>query len=184
MRRHPGWVKLRVRHNNNDIMARPYMSYDISSLRKFVSPEIIFGAGSRKAVANFASNFGARHVFLVSDPRVEKAGWVAEIMDIVNNELAPLKEHFQFPAGIVATGGGVRLEGVTDLMKEHMKLPVQTGMPRIDLLEIANPTHENLVYDPEFATAIGLVLIGDDEKRKKRTGAIHQIKKVIKNLIP
>ncbi|MDV2080283.1 alcohol dehydrogenase-like regulatory protein ErcA [Marinobacter xestospongiae] len=55
------------------------MSHDISSLRKFVSPEIIFGAGSRKSVANFASNFGARHVFLVSDPGVLAAGWVEEI---------------------------------------------------------------------------------------------------------
>ncbi|SDX33013.1 alcohol dehydrogenase-like regulatory protein ErcA [Marinobacter mobilis] len=55
------------------------MSHDVSSLRKFVSPEIVFGAGSRKAVVNFASNFGARHVFLVSDPGVVDAGWVAEI---------------------------------------------------------------------------------------------------------
>lgn len=55
------------------------MSYDISSLRKFVSPEIVFGAGSRRSVANFAANFGARHVFLVSDPGVKAAGWVREI---------------------------------------------------------------------------------------------------------
>ncbi len=52
------------------------MRHDISSLRKFVSPEIVFGAGSRKAVANFASNYGARHVFLVSDR-------VAEIRDLI-----------------------------------------------------------------------------------------------------
>ena len=59
------------------------MDYDLSALRKFVSPEIVFGAGSRKAVANFASNFGARHVFLVSDPGVEKAGWLGEILLIL-----------------------------------------------------------------------------------------------------
>jgi alcohol dehydrogenase class IV len=59
------------------------LNYDISALRKFVSPEIVFGAGSRKAVANFASNFGARHVFLVSDPGVEKAGWVREIQELL-----------------------------------------------------------------------------------------------------
>lgn len=55
------------------------MAPDVSSLRKFVSPEIVFGAGARRAVVNFASNFGARHVFLVSDPGVQKAGWVTEI---------------------------------------------------------------------------------------------------------
>ncbi|TGN40575.1 alcohol dehydrogenase-like regulatory protein ErcA [Marinobacter confluentis] len=59
------------------------MVYDISALRKFVSPEIVFGAGSRRAVTNFASNFGARHVFLVSDPGVEKAGWVREIQELL-----------------------------------------------------------------------------------------------------
>ena len=61
------------------------MSHDISSLRKFVSPEIVFGAGSRKSVANFASNFGARHVFLVSDPGVAAAGWVDEIVTLLTD---------------------------------------------------------------------------------------------------
>ncbi|MDX1633282.1 MAG: alcohol dehydrogenase-like regulatory protein ErcA [Marinobacter sp.] len=59
------------------------MSYDVSALRKFVSPEIVFGAGSRKAVANFASNFGARKVLLVSDPGVQAAGWVAQVEQLL-----------------------------------------------------------------------------------------------------
>ncbi|UQG61340.1 iron-containing alcohol dehydrogenase [Marinobacter sp. M3C] len=61
------------------------MSHDISALRKFVSPEIVFGAGSRKSVANFASNFGAKHVFLVSDPGVAAAGWVGEIVTLLTD---------------------------------------------------------------------------------------------------
>ncbi|AQZ96307.1 alcohol dehydrogenase-like regulatory protein ErcA [Halopseudomonas phragmitis] len=55
------------------------MPHDISMLRKFVTPEIIFGAGSRKTVANYASNFGARKVLLVSDPGVQAAGWVTDV---------------------------------------------------------------------------------------------------------
>jgi alcohol dehydrogenase class IV len=55
------------------------MSTDISNLRKFVSPEIIFGAGARKTVANYAHTFGARKVLLVSDPGVAKAGWLSDI---------------------------------------------------------------------------------------------------------
>lgn len=51
----------------------------MSPLRKFVSPEIIFGAGSRHNVGNVAANFGARKVLLVSDPGVQAAGWVADI---------------------------------------------------------------------------------------------------------
>ena len=55
------------------------MSYDVSQLRKFVTPEIIFGAGSRKTVANYGSTFGARKVLLVSDPGVQAAGWVVDV---------------------------------------------------------------------------------------------------------
>lgn len=61
------------------------MSHDISALRKFVSPEIVFGAGSRTSVANFASNFGAKHVFLVSDPGVAASGWVGEIVTLLTD---------------------------------------------------------------------------------------------------
>ncbi len=55
------------------------MSYDISQLRKFVTPEIIFGAGARKTVANYASTFGAKRVLLISDPGVQAAGWLADV---------------------------------------------------------------------------------------------------------
>ena len=55
------------------------MTPAISQLRKFVSPEIIFGAGCRHHVANYAQTFGARHVLPVSDPAVVAAGWVADV---------------------------------------------------------------------------------------------------------
>ena len=55
------------------------MSQNLSQLRKFVSPEIIFGAGSRHSVGNYAKTFGARKVLLVSDPGVIAAGWVADV---------------------------------------------------------------------------------------------------------
>ena len=55
------------------------MTQNYSQLRKFVSPEIIFGAGCRHNVANFAITFGARKVLLVSDPGVVAAGWVADV---------------------------------------------------------------------------------------------------------
>lgn len=51
----------------------------LSPLRKFVSPEIIFGAGSRHSVGNYAATFGARKVLVVSDPGVLAAGWVTDV---------------------------------------------------------------------------------------------------------
>ncbi len=55
------------------------MSSPISNLRKFVSPEIVFGVGARKTVGNFARTFGAQRVLIVSDPGVQAAGWVADV---------------------------------------------------------------------------------------------------------
>tara|TARA_R110001592_G_scaffold98623_1_gene281396 strand:+ start:226 stop:1389 length:1164 start_codon:yes stop_codon:yes gene_type:complete len=57
------------------------MSSNISNLRKFVAPEIIFGVGARKTVGNFARNFGAQRVLIVTDPGVIAAGWVADVQD-------------------------------------------------------------------------------------------------------
>ncbi|MBA2778303.1 alcohol dehydrogenase-like regulatory protein ErcA [Billgrantia kenyensis] len=55
------------------------MTSSINELRKFVAPEIIFGDGARRAVANFVGTFGAERVLLVSDPGVVLAGWVTEV---------------------------------------------------------------------------------------------------------
>lgn len=48
-------------------------------LRKFVTPEFVFGAGSRHLAAQYAVNFGARKVLLVTDPGIVAAGWAAEL---------------------------------------------------------------------------------------------------------
>ena len=50
------------------------MSPNLSLHRKFVSPEIVFGAGCRHSAGNYAKNFGARKVLLVSDPGVVEIG--------------------------------------------------------------------------------------------------------------
>jgi len=55
------------------------MTTELSNLRKFVTPEIMFGAGARKAVGKYARTFGARRVMVVSDPGVKAAGWVDDV---------------------------------------------------------------------------------------------------------
>ena len=62
------------------------MSRDISNLRKFVSPEIIFGVGARKSAANYAKTFGARKVLIVSDPGVVAAGWMDDVAQSLAEE--------------------------------------------------------------------------------------------------
>ncbi len=55
------------------------MANEISSLRKFVALEIIIGAGARLLAAQYTENFGGKKVLLISDPGVQKAGWLGEI---------------------------------------------------------------------------------------------------------
>ena len=109
---------------------------------------------------------------------------VAEILEIVHNELKPLKNRFQFPAGVVVTGAGVRLRGITEAVKEHLKLSVQVGIPELGRFDIDNAAHEELLRDPEFSTAVGLVLVGSDDVEKKSISATGLARRFLKNLIP
>ncbi|WP_136810349.1 alcohol dehydrogenase-like regulatory protein ErcA [Desulfosediminicola flagellatus] len=55
-------------------------------LRKFVAPEYIFGAGAIDLVGQYAHNFGARKVFIVTDPGVIKAGWLEKVQTRIEAE--------------------------------------------------------------------------------------------------
>lgn len=48
---------------------------------KFAVPEIIYGRGSLEYSGQCSLRLGARKVFLVSDPGIEEAGWVQQLMD-------------------------------------------------------------------------------------------------------
>ncbi len=45
------------------------------NLRKFLAPEIVYGAGAISLSGRHANNLGASKVFIVTDPGVRKAGW-------------------------------------------------------------------------------------------------------------
>lgn len=47
-------------------------------MRKFVAPEFVFGEGARHLAAQYAKNFGASKVLLVTDPGVLASGWARE----------------------------------------------------------------------------------------------------------
>lgn len=87
-----------------------------------------------------------RHVAEIIEARVE------ELFHYVDEELKAIGRSGLLPAGIVLTGGGAKLPGLVDLAKETLRLPAQIGYPK--------PLGGVLdrVDDPEFATAIGLIL--------------------------
>ena len=61
----------------------------------------------------------------------------------------------KLPAGIVLTGGGSKLPSIVDLAKKIIKLPVFLGEPTEKTFPI------DKLNDPEFTTALGLVIWAD-----------------------
>jgi cell division protein FtsA len=108
---------------------------------------------------------------------------LAEILDLVNNELKSLGRTVQLPGGAIITGGGVKLAGTTELVREELKMRVAVGYPDLSNLEIQNPTHQEMLDDPEFAVALGLLQLGYAQEKKKPEG-VGLVKKFFKNLIP
>lgn len=86
---------------------------------------------------------------------------LAEILDLVNNELKSLGKSARFPSGIVITGGGSKQKGLSDLIQKGMKSYVQFGFADTRELEILNPTHREYLEDPEFSVALGLVHLAE-----------------------
>jgi len=110
---------------------------------------------------------------------------LAEILDLVNNELKSVGCAGRLPGGAVITGGGIKLIGITELIRQTLKLSVQTGTPNINRFEVTNPTHQSLLEDSEFSTAAGLVLFGTDgSTRKKEYDPKELIRNIFKNLMP
>jgi cell division protein FtsA len=89
-----------------------------------------------------------------------------EIFDLVNNELKLMEKYGQLPGGVVLVGGGAKLPGLTDLVKQEMKLAAQIGFTLADEWEGRGGGFKEYLEDPEFVSAFGLVLWGMDSEGK------------------
>ncbi len=109
---------------------------------------------------------------------------LAEIFEIINNEIKSLDPKINFPAGAVITGGGSKLPGMVDLAKQDLKLPVQVGLPELTNFDIKDFACQDLISDPEFATAVGLAIYGLNHQEGNFHPSIFNFKKFFQNLIP
>ena len=88
----------------------------------------------------------------IIEPRIE------ELFSLVNREVKKTGLAPFMAAGVVLTGGGSLLEGVVQIAEQVLDLPVKLGRPQrfADLHDLAQ--------SPIFATSLGLVLYGLDQK--------------------
>ena len=84
----------------------------------------------------------------IIEPRVE------EIFTLIRKEIRRSGCEEMLGAGIVLTGGGSRLDGLSELGERVFQLPVRRGGP------IGMEGMAELVSGPAFATAVGLVRYG------------------------
>jgi cell division protein FtsA len=86
-------------------------------------------------------------------PRIE------EILKMVKERLDKLSLSRPLGGGVVLSGGGAQLSGIVELSNRILRLPARAGSP------IPIPALGGLVREyrsPAYATAIGLVLEGND----------------------
>jgi hypothetical protein len=96
------------------------------NLRKFLVPEIVYGEDALELAGRHAVNFGATRVLVVTDPGVQKAGWVTKvesslkssgISHITFSDVTPNPKDYEVMKGagiynaekcdlIIAVGGG------------------------------------------------------------------------------
>ncbi len=105
---------------------------------------------------------------------------VKEIFQLVLKELKKISKDGMLPAGVVLTGGGVKLPGLVEFAKKEFKLPVRVGTPQ-GLLTAE--TH------PEYMGLMGLIAAGSESEEsvmvsQKPSEMAKKIKKFFKSFIP
>ncbi len=92
------------------------------------------------------------HEFAVKDIEMIVGARLDEIFELVDKELVSIDRSGKLPGGVVLTGGGAELRGITTYAKHKLRLPV-----RIAHLAGFMGVSDR-VAKPEFATSLGLVM--------------------------
>ena len=89
---------------------------------------------------------------------------VVELYELVLQELRRSGMEEMIASGIVITGGSSMMRGMMELGEEIFHMPVRLGMPRYvgGLSEV--------VSNPRYATAVGLILMGKQQLERQISG--------------
>ena len=95
-----------------------------------------------------------------------------ELLALIREDLRRAGLDRQIPAGFILAGGGASLNGLVDLAEDSFHLPVRVAEPKglADLPE--------QVAQPEYATAVGLVMYGAKTRRNASQRAGNLVSKL------
>ncbi len=106
----------------------------------------------KKFVEDAKGTVSRRFVAEIIESRLE------EIFDLVNAELKIMQRFGELPGGVVLVGGGAKMPGLTDLVKQEMRLSAQIGCTSPEEWGAGSASFREYLEDPEFVSAFGLVL--------------------------
>lgn len=92
---------------------------------------------------------------------------LAEMLEFVDEELKKVGKSAKLPAGVVFVGGGAKMPSLVDLAKRELRLSAQIGVPDASFFDLKSGELAAQMEDPEFACALGLLLIGSDGNNEK-----------------
>jgi len=112
---------------------------------------------------------------------------LAEIFELVNNEVKRAGKASQLPAGAVLVGGGAKMPNIAELARQELKLSAQIGVPDLSRLPAQTSELGLQAEDPEFAVAVGLLMQEENREIKSSKASVdigNLAKKILNYFIP
>ncbi len=128
---------------------------------------------------NMTGSPSRRFISEVIESRLE------EILEFVDNDLKSVGLSGKLPAGAVLIGGGSKLPGIVDLVRDRLKITTMVGLPQATDFEIRDQNLLECVESPEYATVLGLILLNSDEGNlRMRPSGKSKLARIFKNILP
>ncbi len=111
---------------------------------------------------------------------------LAEILELVDNELKALGKSGKLAGGAVLVGGGAKIPGLAELVKQELKLTSQIGMTLREEWGNEGEDFADVFEDPEFVNCLGLILWAYDGEKRRHPSSVSgfSFKNVLKYFVP
>lgn len=148
-----GTIPLGSAHITNDLAIGLRTSIDVAEAIKHK-----FGTTSASSTAKTKKISGAEVGYTEGEIDLNLVADIIEarlneICVMVREQLRRINRDNLLPGGAVLTGGGAHQEGIIQLLKDTLKLPVTIGEVTSDLSGMVDN-----VSEPDYATSVGLVI--------------------------
>lgn len=158
-----------------EIAEKVKLAYGYASARGASGRETI---DLQKIDANFKGSPSRKFISEVIESRL------IEICELINSDLRSIEKEKNLPAGVVITGGGAKLPGMTELFKDELKLATQIGFPRDKVFETESKSMLEFVESPEYSLSLGLVISSEQTSGRKISLNGNGALKFFKNFLP